>query len=402
MSAGGSRFRRAWHLLLGAVALGLFIGAIGLTYFFLKGGLEGGIPVHARFSAPGVGQQLPEGGDVKVRGVLVGRIAKVDNTADGGATIELRLNEKHRLPNDSRVEIRSKTVFGQKWVELIPPADSTADPFEKGDVIPDSRTDEPLELERALQLGHDLLGEIPLSDLSELLRTLADSFEGSEADAANAVDQGLIALRNTNASAAEFDLALRQLREFSEWLDDNDTDVLSFMDSVDAANRAFVGATPEFKRSLRTVPKFLRRFTAFQKLTEDDLSALIHRGATLIEFLEVNKAELTDIIVQLEPFTTVWNSGLKQPCEGLYESDLVCWQVYQPPGMASRGLYGPGESPLEDEPQDPLQQINAELNELNSLQDALEDATNGEVPEDLVRLLMKPVSEQLPELGGSE
>lgn len=400
MSARSSRFQKAGHLLLGAVALGLFGGSIALTGFFLQGGFEGGIPVRAMFSAPGVGQQLPEGGDVKVRGVLVGRIATIEDASNGDSTIELRLDSSHELPADSRVEIRSKTIFGQKWVELIPPPDSTARPFREGDVIPDSRTKEPLELERALQLGHDLLAEIPLGDLSELLRTLADSFEGSEADAANAIDQGLIALRNTNASAEEFDLALRQLREFSEWLDDNDTDVLSFMDSVDRANRALVGATPEFSQSLNSVPRFLNRFVGFQKLTEKDLTRLIQGGATFLEFIESRRVDLTDIVMQLEPFTTVWNSGLKQPCGGLYEDDMVCWQIYQPPGLESRGLYEAGEAPSGDEAADPLAQIDEELLELDRLQEELEKATTGDVPEDLVRILLGPVETELPELGG--
>lgn len=399
MSAQKGTVKRAWHLLLGVVALALFGGAIALTGFFLEGGLEGGTLVSARFSAPGVGQQLPEGGDVKVRGVLVGRISSIDLDDRGRAVVEMRLDPKHELPNDSRAEIRSKTVFGQKWVELIPPRGSTAPAFAENDVIPDRLTKEPLELERALQLGHDLLGEVPLRDLSDLLRTLADSFEGSEADAANAIDQGLVALRNTNANGRNLDRAIRQLREFSEWLDDNDTNVLSFMRSVDRANRSLVGAAPEFKRSLRSVPKFLNRVTRFQKLTNDDLSRLIHQGATFLEFVETRRTDLLDLVLELEPFTTVWNSGLKQPCGGLYEQDMVCWQVYQPPGLDSRGLYEDGEAPVEDEPIDPLHAINEELADLDALQAKLEKVSKGDVPEELVKILLGPVSEQLPELG---
>jgi virulence factor Mce-like protein len=399
MSAVQSRWRKARHLLLGALALSLFAGSIVLTGYFLQGELEGGMPVRAVFSAPGVGQQLPEGGDVKVRGVLVGRIADIDLDENGNAVVDMLLDRDHTLPSDSRVEIRSKTVFGQKWVELIPPEDSTAAAFADNDVISDELTKEPLELERALQLGHDLLGEIPLRDLSDLLRTLADSFEGSEGDARNSIDQGLAALRSANASAPELDLSLRQLREFSEWLDDNDTDLLSFMNSLDRANRALVGAAPEFSRSLDSVPRFLDRFTAFQKLTEKDLTRLIQRGATFLEFLESRREDLTDIVVQLQPFTTVWNSGFKQPCGGLYEEDMVCWQVYQPPGLESRGLYRDGRSPLEDERLDPLDAINSELARIDRLQTQLKRATKSDAPEDLIRILLGPVSQELPELG---
>ena len=308
----------------------------------------------ARFSAPGVGQQLPVGGDVKVRGVLVGRIHDIRLGEDGGAVVDLRLNGSEDVPRESNAEIRSKTVFGQKWIELIPEEGAGAPYLTSGDVIPDERTKEPLELERALQLGHELLSAIPLEDLSQALNALAEGFTGQEDDARSAIDSGLVALRAVNSRSGELDLSLRQLREFSEWLDANDTDLLSFMSSLDAANRALVGAAPEFRSNLASVPVFFDRFAEFQERTEVDLGRLIQSGATLAELIAPRSDDLKDIILNLEAFTTVWNSGLKQPCAGLYERNMTCWQVYQPPGLESRGLYGPGEAPDADEPGDPL------------------------------------------------
>ena len=344
---------RAVRALLGLVAVALMCAALAVTWAFLQGGFEGGIPVSARFSAPGVGQQLPIGGDVKVRGVLVGRIQ--DMRLDGDdVLVDMRLNDDEQIPLGSRAEIRSKTVFGQKWVELIPPANDDGSYLAAGDEIPDDRTREPLEFERALQLGHDLLSAIPLDDLSLTLETLADGFSGSEADARRAIDRGLVALRAVNSRSREFDLSLRQLSEFALWLDQNDTSLLSLMDSLDAANRALVGAAPAYRANLRSVPAFFDRLATFQELIEHDLGRLVENGATLAEIVAARSDQLTDLVVQLEAFTTVWNSGLSQPCEGLYESNLTCWQIYQVPGLDSRGLYGPGEAPDANEPGDPL------------------------------------------------
>lgn len=346
--------RRTRSAVLGFVALGLLAGAVFATWTLLRGGFEGGIPISAEFGAPGVGQQLPVGGDVKVRGVLVGRIHSIELDDSGGALVSMRMNGSVDVPNDARAEIRSKTVFGQKWVELIPPSDSDAPAFAAGAVIPDRRTKEPLELERALQLGHELLTAIPLEDLSQTLAALADGFSGQERSARIAIDRGLVALRAVNARSSELDLSLRQLAEFSSWLDDNDGTLLSFMSSLDDANRALVGAAPELRENLVSVPTFFDRFADFQETTSADLGRLIQNGATLAELIAPRSGDLREIVVNLEAFTTVWNSGLSQPCEGLYESDMTCWQVYQPPGLESRGLYGRAEAPDADEPGDPL------------------------------------------------
>ena len=343
---------RVGPALLGVVALAIFFGAVWATWIFLNGGFQGGVPVRAVFGPPGIGQQLREGGDVKVRGVLVGRISKIELDGDS-AVLELALDPTIDLPASSSAEIRSKTVFGEKWVEILPPAGEQTGPFlTAGSEIPDDRTREPLELERALQLGHELLSELPLGDLSDLLHTFAEGFTGSEESARGAIDDGLVALRAVNSRSGELDLGLRQLNEFSAWLDDNSGNLIEFADSFDRANSALVGAAPEFRSSLASVPTFLDQFAAFQERTEVDLGRLSETGADIGELVAARSDRLVDIVRQLQAFTTVWNSGLQQPCNGAFESNMTCWQIYQLPGMDSRGLYSNG-GPLSDDPGDP-------------------------------------------------
>ena len=386
---------RPARALLGLLAIVLFLAAVGGTWVFLKGGFQSGTQVAVIFSDEGVGQQLPEGGDVKTRGVLVGRIDTISLDDDGSVRVEMLLNEEGlELPATTGAQIGSKTLFGEKWVELVPEDETTGDTLAAGDVIPDSRTEEPLELETQLQLGSDLLSSIPLSDLSTLLHTLAEGFGGSEKEARNALDDGLIALRAVNARSEELDLSLRQLREFSEWVDDNDDELLAFMDSVDSANRALVGAAPEFRASIDSVPAFLNDFASFQERVDGNLGRLVEDGATVAEIVAERNDSLIDLVVQLEAFLTVWNSGLRQPCEGLYDSNLTCWQIYLSPGMDSRGLYGPNARPPNDnERGDPGngrfgQPISrASLEEFEEL---LKRSSGQEAPSDLAEILYGP------------
>ncbi len=338
---------------IGFLALALFVAAIVATGFVLTGGLRTGTTVRAIFSAPGVGQQLPIGGDVKVRGVLVGTITALTLGEDNTAVVEFVLKDDAEIPAESGAEIRSKTVFGQKWVELRPPETSSGELLVDGSVIPDEQTREPLELERALQLGHDLLSELPLQDLAAVFDALAEGFTGVEDEARTALDRGIVALRAVNARSDEFDLSLRQLREFSEWLDLNDDDLVTLMDAFDQANTELVGAAPEFRASLQSVPIFLDDLADFQVRVEEDLGRLVEEGATVAEILAARSGQLTDLVVQLEPFLKVWNSGLSQPCRGEYEANLTCWQIYQLPGLESRGLYGGSAGPHRDDPSDP-------------------------------------------------
>jgi len=90
----------------------------------------------------------------------------------------------------------------------------------------------------------------------------------------------------------------------------------------------------------------------------------------------------------------VWNSGLRQPCEGLYDSDLTCWQIYLSPGMNSRGLYGPNSRPPNDnERGDPGNgRIGQPSNRVSieEFEELLERSSGQEVPSDLAEVLYGP------------
>jgi hypothetical protein len=123
--------------------------------------------------------------------------------------------------------------------------------------------------------------------------------------------------------------------------------------------------------------------------TEDELGRLIEEGATVAEFVAVRSDKLVDIIVQLEAFTTVWNSGLSQPCGGVFENDMVCWQVYQVPGMESRGAYTGEDAPENNDAFDPLlAAANAEV-----LRRSLTAETGRPAPSELAELLFAAVRE---------
>jgi virulence factor Mce-like protein len=396
---------RLQRALLGFLALSLFTASIGFTWVYLNRGFEGGVPVRAVFASPGVGQLLPVGGDVKVRGVLVGTISRLELDDDGNAVVHMRLEDDAGIPAESRAEVRSKTAFGEKWVELIPPGPvGVGETLAAGSAIPVERTTEPVELELALHRGHELLSEIPLRELALVTRTLAEGFSGQEGDARRAIDRGVVALRAVNARADELDLALQQLAEFSEWLDDHDDDLVSFMRSLDLMNRALVGAAPEFRASMSSVPAFLNEFASFQEETEADLGRLIEDGATVAEIVAARSQSLVDIVVNLRAFTTVWNSMLSQPCTSLGETNLTCWHVYQMPGLESRGLYRRGQGPHEDEPGDPGHRgRSAATISDRAFMDLLAEYAGAPAPPDLARILMEPARELLPDLvvGGA-
>ena len=83
---------------------------------------------------------------------------------------------------------------------------------------------------------------------------------------------------------------------------------------------------------------------------------------------------------------------------------MTCWQVYQPPGLESRGLYGPGENPAANEPNDPYFGVVSRVKDLTaeSLGALLTSLSGDPVPGDLARVLLAPARDEVPELIGGD
>ena len=77
-----------------------------------------GYRFHASFAEA---TQLAQEADVRISGVNVGRVKKIDLGDDGRTDATIELDDKYApLPEDSRAILRQKTLLGETYVELTP------------------------------------------------------------------------------------------------------------------------------------------------------------------------------------------------------------------------------------------------------------------------------------------
>ncbi|WP_280501385.1 MlaD family protein, partial [Nocardia farcinica] len=74
--------------------------------------------------SPRAGLLMNPDADVKMRGVTVGAVTAIRERPDGLAALELAIDTGAlaRIPGNVSVAIASTTVFGAKFVQLVPPA----------------------------------------------------------------------------------------------------------------------------------------------------------------------------------------------------------------------------------------------------------------------------------------
>ncbi|MDN3296556.1 MCE family protein [Streptomyces ficellus] len=135
--------------------------------------------VRITLEAGTLGNQLEPRADVKLRGLLVGEVRTV--RADGEkATLDIALNPEHvsHIPADVRARLLPKTLFGEKYVDLVAPAGSSARHIRAGDVITQDRTTVGMEVQQLMNDLLPLLRTVKPAELNATLSAFATALEG--------------------------------------------------------------------------------------------------------------------------------------------------------------------------------------------------------------------------------
>jgi virulence factor Mce-like protein len=122
------------------------------------------------------GLALPQRADVKLRGMIVGVVRDV-RVENGETEMTLGMDPKliDRVPRNVRAEIIPKTLFGEKYISLVPTS-PTSEHLRAGDTI--SNAVVPIEFEKFFNDVYPLLTAVPPEKVAYTLTALANSLEG--------------------------------------------------------------------------------------------------------------------------------------------------------------------------------------------------------------------------------
>ncbi|MET8310377.1 MCE family protein [Micromonospora sp. NPDC005173] len=229
------------------------------------------------------GLQLSPGADVKVRGVVVGEVRSVGSEGTG-ATIRLALDPTStpRIPADVSARLLPKTLFGERYVELVPPVGGNAVPIRDGAVITQDRSSTAVELERVLDEALPLLQAVRPDQLAATLGAIAAALEGRG--------------EQLGANAERLDAYLRQLNPAMPTIAEDVRKLAVVLDSYDAALPDLLALLRDVTVTARTVTDQRAQLAAFLADTTDTADAtrsfLDRHGDQLIELGQVSRPVL--------------------------------------------------------------------------------------------------------------
>ena len=148
-----------------AVAVGLFQGSFTET-----------TPVTVL--SPRAGLVMNPDAKVKMHGVQVGKVASIESRPDGQAVLRLAMypSEMHLIPANVLVDLTSPTVFGAKFVELVAPAEPSAQSLHAGQVLDSQHVT--VEVNTVFKQLTSVLGTLDPAKLNETLGAVSQALSG--------------------------------------------------------------------------------------------------------------------------------------------------------------------------------------------------------------------------------
>lgn len=160
---------------LGIGFVALLLVLVWISWAFFNKVFVDRVPVYLVSRSAGL--QLPVAADVKLRGMIVGEVTDIKTEGNGvRLTIGLRPSAVGDIPAGVTAQIVPKTLFGQKYVALIPPVQATGRHIMRGDTI--AKANVPIEVERLLNDLYPLLKSVQPEELSYALSAMSGALVG--------------------------------------------------------------------------------------------------------------------------------------------------------------------------------------------------------------------------------
>ncbi|WP_343601615.1 MCE family protein [Mycobacterium sp.] len=270
--------------LAGLATVGVIAAIVAVALTLFRGGFTSGVPVMVL--SPRAGLVMNTDAKVKMRGVQVGQVASIDVAPGGQAVLHLAMNpsQLHLIPDNVLVDITSSTVFGAKFVELIPPADPSPRPMYAGQVLRNQQVT--VEINTVFQELTQVLSAIDPAKLNETLGAIASAVNGRGQKIGQALSDldAFLATQEPSLPALSHDLAV-----------------------LPAVANAYADAAPDLVKTAQNFTRISQTVVDEQRNLDAFLISSIGLADIGNDVVGGNGQALTDVLHMLRPTTDLTN-----------------------------------------------------------------------------------------------
>lgn len=162
--------------LVGIAASLFLLGIVAVSVGLFRGSFTKTVPVTVISDRAGL--VMNPGARVKLNGAEIGKVSSIDAMPDSRVALHLAIDPAAMdlLPANTGAEITSSTVFGAKFVELVPPAAPSSQPLRPGQVLQGDHVT--VEINTVFERLVGVLDKIEPAKLNETLGAIGKAFDG--------------------------------------------------------------------------------------------------------------------------------------------------------------------------------------------------------------------------------
>ncbi|MFF4170608.1 MCE family protein [Streptomyces sp. NPDC001744] len=284
-----------------------------------------------------VGNEMHLGAEVKLRGVVVGEVRAIDATGGGGArlTLAMRPGTLDHVPSDVRAQMLPTTLFGERFVALVPPGGSSARPLRPGSVIPEDRSSNAVELQQVLDNVLPMLTAVQPQKLSATLSAVSRALEGRGDKLGETLVQLDAHLREFNPQLPALTRDLKELVKVSHLYADAAPDIVTALTDFTTTSGTLAEKETALAGTLGATTRTAEDLTTFLRQNKDNIIRLSATSRPTLERIAEYSPSFPCTLRTLAQFVPAMDKalgkGTNQP--GIHVDVTT---------VPSRGAYVPG------------------------------------------------------------
>ncbi len=264
-----------------------------------------------------LGNALQKGSDVKLNGVLVGKVTRIE-PRDGGANLTLALQPDvlDELPTTTTARLLPKTLFGERYVALVLPG-TKGETLEAGDTIHQDASAAAVELEEVFDELLPVLQAIQPDKLSATLGELALALRGNGADIGDAMVSWGEYLTKLNPLTPRLADDLASFGRVAENYADAAPDLVDALDSMTTTSKTLVDRQSQLTELFSTVITAADETNSWLVANSDTVIALSAESRRALSAVAPYAREFPCLFSSLRDFIPVMDKtlgkGTKEP-----------------------------------------------------------------------------------------
>ncbi|MEU4279661.1 MCE family protein [Streptomyces tanashiensis] len=283
-----------------------------------------------------VGNEMHLGAEVKLRGVVIGEVRAIDAT-EGGArlTLAMRPGTLRHVPADVRAQMLPTTLFGERFVALVPPANASTRPLGPGDVIPEDRSGNAVELQQVLDNVLPLLTAVQPQKLSATLSAVSRALEGRGDKLGETLAELDAHLREFNPHLPALTRDLKELVKVSHLYADAAPDIVTALTDFTTTSGTLAEKEGELAGTLGATTRTAQDLTAFLRQNKNNIIRLSATSRPTLRLLAEYSPSFPCTLRTLAQFVPAMDKALGKGTDqpGLHVEVTT---------VPSRGAYVPG------------------------------------------------------------